>query len=100
MNHIINIFKDATIIKRLGEKIQENDLPDSDYKFTGISEKKYKILLKKWFSYMGGHKINRKSYTLHYLMEIDVIERNINMTLEEKLTKFYELLSGGISKYS
>ena len=99
MNHIINLFKDATIIERLRERIKENDLPDSDYKFTGISEKKYKILLKKWFLYMGGRKIFRKTYTLHYLMEIDMIERNINMPLEEKITKFHELLSGGVSKY-
>ena len=98
MNHIINLFNNKIIIERLGKMI-ENNIPDPDYKFTGISEKKYKALLKKWFSYMGGRKIKQKSYTLHYLMEIDAIERNINMTLEEKLTKFYELLSGGISKY-
>ena len=77
----------------------QNDTKDPDFKYNGISVKTCKKLVRRWYMYMGGHKIRRKSYTLHYLMEIDSIERDTTAPMAHKIGQLYNLLSGGVSKY-
>jgi len=98
INHIVKLFNDPSIVDALGKMIS-NDIKDPDFKYNGISVKSCSKLLRRWYSYMGGHKIKRKSYTLHYLMEIDSIERDTTTPVTRKIEQLYNLLSGGVSKY-
>tara|TARA_Y100000817_G_scaffold293867_2_gene267232 strand:+ start:7912 stop:8562 length:651 start_codon:yes stop_codon:yes gene_type:complete len=98
INHILKLFSDQSIVNSLGKMISK-DINDPDYKYRGISVKSCKKLVRKWYKYMGGYKVNRKSYTLHYLMEIDSIERNTLIPMAQKIRQLYDLLSGGISQY-